>query len=87
MAGGRRNENQVKVTIITPARTLYDGEAWSVFLPGFGGEFEVMNNHKPIMSLLREGQIVLNWEKTVPLKKGIVKAFRNELVALIEEGT
>ena len=75
----------MKVTILTPARTLYDGEAWSVFLPGFDGEFEIMNNHKPIMSLLKDGQIVLDWKKTVPLKKGIVKAFRNELVALIEE--
>jgi len=75
----------MKVTILTPARTLYDGEAWSVFLPGASGEFEIMNSHKPIMSLLKEGQIILDWKKTVPLKKGIVKAFYNEVVALIEE--
>ena len=77
----------MKVTILTPARTLYDGEAWSVFLPGTEGEFEIMDNHKPIMSLLKEGQIVLDWKKTIPLKKGIVKMFHNEVVALIEEGT
>ncbi|MFH1476881.1 MAG: hypothetical protein ABIH24_05260 [Verrucomicrobiota bacterium] len=77
----------MKVTILTPARTLYDGEAWSVFLPGAEGEFEIMNNHKPIMSLLKAGQIVLDWKKTVLLKKGIVKVFHNEVVALIEEGT
>lgn len=77
----------MKITILTPARTLYEGEAWSVFLPGSSGEFEIMNNHKPIMSLLKKGQIVLDWKKTVPLKKGIVKAFHNEVVALIEEGT
>ena len=75
----------MKTTILTPAQTLYDGEAWSVFLPGTEGEFEIMNNHKPIISLLREGQIVLDWKKTVPLKKGIVKAFHNEVVVLIEE--
>jgi F0F1-type ATP synthase epsilon subunit len=54
-------------------------------VPGTEGEFEIMNNHKPVMSLLRPGQIILDWKKTVPLKKGIVKAFRNEVVALIEE--
>ncbi|MDP2989680.1 MAG: hypothetical protein Q8O57_03840 [Kiritimatiellota bacterium] len=75
----------MKVTILTPARKIYDGEAWSVFLPGAECEFEIMNNHKPIMSLLKEGQIILDWKKTVPLKKGIVKAFHNEVVALIEE--
>jgi len=75
----------MKVTILTPARTLYEGDVWSVFLPGTSGEFEIMNNHKPIMSLLKEGQIVLDWKKAVPLKKGIVKAFHNEVVALIEE--
>ena len=75
----------MKTTIMTPARTLYEGETWSVFLPGVEGEFEIMKNHKPIMSLLKKGQIVLDWKKTVPLKKGIVKVFHNEVVALIEE--
>jgi F-type H+-transporting ATPase subunit epsilon len=75
----------MKTIILTPARILYEGEAWSVFVPGTEGEFEIMNNHKPVMSLLRPGQIILDWKKTVPLKKGIVKAFRNEVVALIEE--
>ncbi len=75
----------MKITILTPARILYEGEAWSVFLPGTECEFEIMNNHKPIMSLLKEGQIILDWEKTVSLKRGIVKSFRNEVVALIQE--
>ena len=75
----------MKTTILTPARTIYDGEALSVFLPGTEGEFEIMNNHKPVISLLKEGQIILDWKKTVPLKRGIVKLFHNEVVALIEE--
>lgn len=75
----------MKTTILTPAQTLYDGEAWSVFLPGTEGEFEIMDNHKPVMSLLKEGQIILDGNKTVPLKRGIVKAFHNEVVVLIED--
>ncbi len=75
----------MKITILTPARILYEGEAWSVFLPGSECEFEIMNNHKPIMSLLGEGQILLDWKKTVSLKRGIVRASHNEVVALIEE--
>ncbi len=75
----------MKVTILTPAEIIYEGEAWSVFLPGNECEFEIMDNHKPIMSLLMEGQILLDWKKTVSLKRGIVKSFHNEVVALIEE--
>ncbi len=75
----------MKILILTPARTIYDGEAWSVFLPGSEAEFEIMNNHKPIMSHLKEGQIFFDWKKTVTLKKGIVKASHNEVMALIEE--
>lgn len=75
----------MKITILTPARILYEGEAWSVFLPGTECEFEIMNNHKPVMSLLKEGQIILDWKKAVSLRRGIVKSFHNEVVALIEE--
>ena len=75
----------MKVTTLTPARKIYEGEAWSVFLPGSDGEFEIMDNHKPVTSLLRDGQIVLDGKKTVQLKRGIVKVLRNEVVALIEE--
>lgn len=74
----------MKTTILTSTRVLYDGEAWSVFLPGSEGEFEIMDNHKPVMSLLRAGQIILDWKKTVPLNKGLVKAFNNEVMVLIE---
>ena len=74
----------MKVTILNPKQTIYEGEAWSVFLPGNTGEFEVLDRHKPIVSLLREGQIVLDQSKTIPIKQGIVKLYNNELVALIE---
>ena len=74
-----------KATILTPNRVVYEGEAWSVFLPGTTGEFEVLEFHKPIISLLRRGKIVIDWKKEIAIKKGAVKMVKDELVAIVEE--
>ena len=74
-----------KATIVTPIRTLYQGEAWSVFLPGASGEFEVLELHKPILSLLRKGRIIIDWQKQIPINSGTVKMTGDELIAIVEE--
>lgn len=43
--------------IITPEATLFSGEVTSVAAPGVSGEFEMLNNHAPIVSLLKEGYV------------------------------
>ena len=43
--------------IITPEATLFSGEVTSVAVPGVSGEFEMLNNHAPIVSLLKEGHV------------------------------
>ena len=43
--------------IISPESTIFQGNIMSVLVPGVNGEFEMLNNHAPIISLLREGFI------------------------------
>jgi len=74
-----------KATIITPNKTLYEGEAWSVFLPGATGEFEIMDFHKAIISLLKAGSIVIDWKKEIPIKSGAMRMSDDEFVAIVEE--
>jgi len=74
-----------KVTILNPKSTIYEGEAKSVFLPGDQGEFEVLELHKPIISILRRGEIIIDWNKSVAISKGIMRMRKDELVALVEE--
>jgi F-type H+-transporting ATPase subunit epsilon len=74
-----------KATIITPNRTLYEGEAWSVFLPGATGEFEVLDFHKAIISLLKAGRIIIDWDKEIPIKSGAMRMSDDEFVAIVEE--
>jgi len=43
--------------IVTPEATLYSGEVESVAVPGVNGEFEMLKDHAPIVSLLKEGHV------------------------------
>lgn len=64
---------------------LYSGEAKSVFLPGDMAEFEILDYHAPIVSLLRPGDVLIDWKTTIPIRKGMVKFDNNECMILVEE--
>jgi len=74
-----------KATIMTSHNTLYEGPVWSVFLPGAAGEFEVLESHRPIISLLKEGRIIIDWEKKIFIRRGAVMVSHDELAAIVEE--
>jgi F-type H+-transporting ATPase subunit epsilon len=75
-----------KATVITSNKVLFEGDVWSVFLPGATGEIEVLELHKPILSLLRQGNVVINnGELKIPVKRGAMKVSGDELVAVVEE--
>ncbi len=43
--------------IVSPEATLFAGEVTSVSVPGVNGEFQMLENHAPIVSLLQEGKV------------------------------
>ena len=43
--------------IVSPEATLFKGEVTSVTLPGVLGSFQVLNNHAPIVSTLKQGTV------------------------------
>lgn len=64
---------------------IFDGEAKSVFLPGDMAEFELLDFHAPIVSLLRPGNVIVDWKMTIRIKKGMVTFDKNECMVLVEE--
>ena len=74
-----------KVSILNPKRVLFQGEAWSVFVGGDQGEFELLEYHSPILSILNEGEILIDQKKFIKIKGGILRFHHNELVVLVEE--
>lgn len=43
--------------IVSPEATLFKGEVISVSLPGVNGSFQILNNHAPIVSILKQGEV------------------------------
>ncbi|WP_298531480.1 F0F1 ATP synthase subunit epsilon [uncultured Algibacter sp.] len=46
--------------IVSPEATLFSSEVDSVTVPGINGEFQMLNNHAPIVSLLKDGVIKIH---------------------------
>ena len=46
----------MKIRILTPEKTVFDGEAESVALPGVDGGFEVLKGHVAILAGLKAGE-------------------------------
>jgi F-type H+-transporting ATPase subunit epsilon len=53
--------------IVSPEATLFSSEVDSVVVPGVLGEFEMLNNHAPIVSLLKEGTVKIKTHNQSPL--------------------
>jgi F-type H+-transporting ATPase subunit epsilon len=75
--------------ILTPDKTVYEGEAASVNLPGTLGFFEILNHHAPIISTLEDGKVTIRHGANVKediffIKGGVVEASDNKVVILAE---
>ena len=49
----------LKVSVISPEKILFEGEATSVVAPAFDGEVGILENHAPMMTLLGKGTLRL----------------------------
>lgn len=75
--------------IVTPDQKLFDGEAQIVTLPGVTGQFQVLNRHAPLISVLEKGAIKVREDKkgkehTFLVEGGVVEVLNNHVVVLAE---
>ena len=73
-----------QLTVLDIDSVLYKGEVTSLFVPGDHGEFEVMPFHYPVLTLLQEGNLVIDWKEMISITRGILKFLRNDCVAIVE---
>ena len=80
----------MKVEIITPDSTIFTGENVRLIqLPGIDGSFEVLNNHAPLISVLKKGKIKLiakgeKEEQFFEIKGGVIEVLNNNILVLAE---
>lgn len=76
--------------IITPVKTLYQGDIISIDLPGTNGRFTILRNHGAIISILTSGKIQVvgkdGVERFYTCNKGSIECKNNRITVLIDKG-
>ena len=73
--------------IVSPERVVFTGEVDSVLVPGTVGQFEILNDHAPIISTLVEGTVVYSVKgikKELQIVGGFVEVKKNEVSLCVE---
>jgi len=73
--------------IITPEKKVFEGEVNMVTFPGTDGSFQVLNDHAPLISSLKKGDLEFRDKKTehtVGITGGIVEILNNKVIVLAE---
>ena len=74
--------------IITPDKTIFEGEVDSATFPGSKGSFQVLKNHAALISALDRGKVIYktnNNENEIMVNGGIVEVLNNSIILLAEE--
>ena len=89
----------MQLEIVSPEKTIFSGKAKSVHLPGSEGYFQVLNNHAPIVSTLKKGEILIDGvdndlesdildfstgRASLEIKSGVVEMKKNKLIILVD---
>nr|WP_299072297.1 F0F1 ATP synthase subunit epsilon [uncultured Allomuricauda sp.] len=75
--------------IVSPEATLFAGEVTSVTVPGINGEFQMLQNHAPVVSLLQKGDVKVQGDITIDedFQNKFSKGPNGETVLSITSGT
>jgi len=77
----------MNVSVITPEKTVFSGEAQRIQLPGSSGKFEVLQDHAALISSLQYGDVKITAnekEELLTITGGFVEVLNNEVTVLAE---
>lgn len=73
--------------ILTPEKKIFEGDVTIATFPGSDGSFQVMDNHAPLISLLKEGLVEYKSREannSVRITGGVVEVLKNKVVLLAD---
>ena len=73
-----------RCVILSAKRLILEEEINSLFISGDRGEYELLAYHYPLVGIIK-GDLVINWERRLPVKGGVVRFFANECNVIVEE--
>ena len=78
----------MKVEIISPNETLYNGEATAITVPSKMGSFTLLEHHAAIVAILEAGKVSFTddkgEQKEFAIKGGFVENHSNQLTVCVE---
>ncbi len=80
-------ESALSVRVVSPERTVFEGEARGVVAPAWDGLVGILRGHAPMITLLGAGQIVVHTgsaEQTFHVAGGLLKVEADQVTALTE---
>ena len=79
----------MNLVILSPDKEIFSGAVQSVSVPGTDGGFQILNNHAPIVSSLKSGEVRVVTDKNEKLAfvvdGGFVEMLNNEVELLVSE--
>ncbi len=81
-------DGSLKVRVVSPDQTVFEGEASAVVAPAWDGQIGVLPGHAPLLSLIGSG--VLNVDRpgggtdSFPVAGGVMKVEGNTVTLLTE---
>lgn len=73
--------------ILTPEKKIFEGNVSIATFPGSDGSFQVMDNHAPLISLLKEGLVEYKSKEansSIRITGGVVEVLQNKVVLLAD---
>lgn len=77
----------LRVKILSPTQTYYDGAAVSVSATNDTGPFDILEDHANFFSLLQPGTVEINTGLraiTLPINQGIIKVHNNTITMFVD---
>ena len=77
----------LQLKIVSPEKIEFDGAVESVLVPGTMGQFEILNDHAPIISTLQKGTVeYVNAEGkySLEIQGGFVEVQKNVVSLCVE---
>ena len=73
----------LRVLVIDQERIYFEGQARRVIAPGEQGVLEIWPLHRPLVSRLLPGVVIVD-DETFPIRRGVIKAALDEVTVIVE---
>jgi len=81
----------LKVSVISPEASLFEGDAESVVAPAFDGEIGILKGHAPLMTLLGKGELRIvgagSAARKFSIEGGFLQVVNNQVRVVTERGS